>query len=142
MSSSAAKEADDTKTGSRSNVEQDAIDTSAQSLDSVLALFKAGDDTSNFVAISLLRSLLDERKELREDKQVITKCWNSIPSKFLGRLLGAGPTEKRTKDEAQSMVSLAVAIIHTFVNLLPREVIEGPKFNSHADQLVAVVPSR
>ena len=141
MSSQEAKEANHTEAGSSPNTEQGATNTSIKSLDSVLALFKAGDDTSNFVAISLLRSLLDERQELREDQAVITKCWNSIPSKFLGRLLKAKPTEKRTKDEAQSMVSLAVAIIHTFVNLLPREIVEDPSFNSHADQLVAVVPS-
>ena len=141
MSSQEAEEVNHTKTGPSSSTEH-ATDNSVKSLNSVLALFKAGDDTSNFVAISLLRSLLDEREELREDKAIITKCWNSIPSKFLGRLLKAKPTEKRTKDEAQSMVSLAVAIVHAFGNLLPREVIEDPKFSSHADQLVAVVPSR
>ena len=136
------EKANDTDEGSSSNAEQVPADSSARSLDSVLALFKAGDDTSNFVAISLLKSILDDRQDLREDKTTITKCWNAIPPRFLGRLLKAKPTEKKTKEEVQSMVGLAVAVIHAFVNLLPREVIEDPKFISHADELIAVVPSR
>ena len=116
--------------------------TSPKSLDSVLALFKAGDDTSNFVAISLLRSILDERKELREDREIILRCWDSIPPKFLSRLLKAKSSDKRSKEEAQSMVGLAVAVIHVFVNLLPQEILQGQKFSDRADELIAAVPSR
>ena len=122
--------------------DQAPLDTSVQSLDSILALFKAGDDTSNFVALSLLRSILDDRKELREDKDIVVKCWNAIPSNFLSRLLKARPNEKRSRKEAQSMVGLAVAVIQAFVNLLPSKLVETSNMICHADQLVAAVPLR
>ena len=124
-----------------SSSEEKGTHSSTRSLDSVLALFEAGDDTSNFVAISLLRSILDDRKELREDKETVVKCWNSIPTKFLSRLLKSRPSKKRTKEEAQSMVGLAVAIIHVFFNLLPQEVI-ADQVRDRADDLVAAVSSR
>ena len=126
---------------SSSNAEAKRIDSSTKSLDSVLALFEAGDDTSNFVAISFLRSILDDRKELREDRETVVKCWNAIPTKFLIRLLRSRPSKKRTEEEAQSLVGLAVAIIHVFVNLLPRGVIDD-QVRDRADDLVAAVPSR
>lgn len=115
---------------------------SVKSLDSILALFGAGDDTSNFVAISLLRSILDERRELREDRETILKCWNSIPPEFLSRLLKAKWSDKRSKEEAQNMTGLAVAVIHVFVNLLPQEILQDQKFGDRADELIAAVPSR
>lgn len=124
------------------DAEQKPTDSLDKSLDSILALFKAGDDTSNFVAISLLRTILDERKDLREDKEVTLRCWKAIPPKFLSRLLRAKPSEKRTKEEAQSMLGLAVAVIHVFTNLLPREVIAEQNVSSRADELIAAVPSR
>ena len=126
---------------SSSNAEEKRTDTSTTSLGSVLALFEAGDDTSNFVAISLLRSILDDRKELREDRETVVKCWNAIPKKFLSRLLKSKPSKKRTEDEAQSMVGLAVAIMYVFFNLLPREDIEN-QVRDRADELVAAVPTR
>ena len=126
---------------SSSNAEEKRTDSSTRSLDSVLALFEAGDDTSNFVAISLLRSILDDREELREDRETLLKCWNTIPTAFLRRLLRSKPSKKRTEEEAQSMVGLAVAITHVFFNLLPREVIEH-QLRDRADDLVAAVPFR
>ncbi|KAL8796331.1 MAG: hypothetical protein Q9195_001238 [Heterodermia aff. obscurata] len=124
---------------SSSNAEEKRIDSSTRSLDSVLALFEAGDDTSNFVAISLLRSILDDRKELREDRETLAKCWNTIPTMLLIRLLKSKPNKKRTEEEAQSMVGLAVAIIHVFFNLLPPEVIEN-QLRDRTDDLIAAVP--
>ena len=126
---------------SSSNADEERGNSSTRSLDSVLALFEAGDDTSNFVAISLLKSLLDNHKTLREDRDTIVKCWNAIPTKFLSRLLKSKPSKKRTEQEAQSMVGLAVAIIAVFVNLLPREVVED-QVRDRADDLVAALPSR
>ena len=126
---------------SSSNAAEKPTGSSNRGLDSVLALFEAGDDTSNFVAISLLRSVLDDRKELREDRETVVKCWNAIPAKFLSRLLKSKPNKKRTKEEAQSMVGLAVAIIHVFFNLLPQEAIED-QVRDRADDLVAAVSFR
>ena len=49
---------------------------------------------------------------------MIAQCWRAIPVKFLDRLLKAKSEGKRTKEEAESMVGLAVAVLHAFMTIL------------------------
>ena len=90
------------------------MDNNSKALEQIFSHLNAKDDTSHFVGLSLLRSILDSSEFLRSDEQVIKKCWTAVPNKFLTRLLRPGST-----DEAASMNDLAVAVIHTFANLLP-----------------------
>lgn len=92
-----------------------------KSLDNILDLLSNGNDTSRFVGLAFLKSILDNKHELRKDPGVIQRCWHAIPANFLDRLLKAGESEKKSEDEAQAMIQLAVAVLHTFVLLLPLE---------------------
>ncbi|RYP87133.1 hypothetical protein DL769_000592 [Monosporascus sp. CRB-8-3] len=84
------------------------------SVEKVQQYLKAKDDTSRFVGLALLKSVLDNSPTLQSDGETITSLWNSISPKFLDRLLRtgsrAGPDQKDSKD----MLDLAVAVLHTF----------------------------
>jgi hypothetical protein len=63
---------------------------------------------------------------LRNDESIIKRCWAAVPNKFLIRLLR--PTsEDQDNDETKNMNNLAVAVIHTFVNLLPNDLVSADK---------------
>lgn len=128
--------------GSVEQVDHDDEENPAKTLDKTLALLQAPDDTSRFVGLALLKSILDNHENLREDGDVITKCWTAIPVKFLDRLLKARPNEKKSKEETQSMVVLAVAIIHAFVTLLPSQMLKDVNMMGRIDGLVAAVSFR
>jgi hypothetical protein len=84
-------------------------------------LLKAKDDTSRFVGLALLKSVLDNQPGLRGDAKNILNLWESIPPKFLDRLLRARQNKNATKQEANDMVDIAVAVLHTFTILLSEE---------------------
>jgi hypothetical protein len=107
-----------------------------EALQQVFTLLKARDDTSRFVGLSLLRSLLDANEELRNDVCVIKQCWDAVPNRFLLRLMKAGGAA----DEAKNMNNLAVAVIHTFANLLPPEQVSAKKMLELCQPLVQVIP--
>lgn len=87
----------------------------------VRGLLKAKDDTSKFVGLALLKSLLDNQSQLREDPHKVNALWEAISPNFLDRLLRAGQNEKVPQQEAKDMVDIAVAVLHTFAILLPAE---------------------
>lgn len=96
-------------------------------VDQTLTLLKAKDDTSRFVGLSLLRSLLDSNEQLRTNAEILLKCWNAIPNSFLIRLLKTQETKSNSKNEAKDMVDLAVAVVHIFANLLPSQEVAEKK---------------
>ncbi|KAG0647682.1 hypothetical protein D0Z07_6683 [Hyphodiscus hymeniophilus] len=81
-------------------------------------LLQAKDDTSRFVGLALLKSVLDNG-QFAQDPEQLHKLWEAVPPKFLDRLLRAWRNDKIKKTEAQNMVDLAVAVLHTFAILLP-----------------------
>jgi hypothetical protein len=81
-------------------------------------LLKAKDDTSRFVGLALLKSVLDNG-QLVQDLTRMLVLWEALSPKFLDRLLRAQQNEKLSKTEARDMVDLAVAVLHTFTILLP-----------------------
>ena len=83
-------------------------------------LLKAKDDTSRFVGLALLKSVLDNGR-LIEDSERLQILWESISSKFLDRLLRARQNEKVSSAEAKDMIDLVVAVLHTFSTLVPEE---------------------
>ncbi|KAI0480637.1 DUF1941-domain-containing protein [Xylariaceae sp. FL0804] len=83
-------------------------------------LLTTKDDTSRFVGLLLLRSLLDNSQDLRDDQAVVSQLWNSISPKFLDRLIRSvskPPSEQQ--DQSKDMLELAVAVVRTFTGLTP-----------------------
>lgn len=97
---------------------------SPKDLEAALTFLKKKDDTSRFVGLALLKPVLEQRlnheTSLGEEQRFdpIQRSWGAVPLGFLDRLLKARPSDKRSKDEAQNMVGLAVAILHVFLTLL------------------------
>lgn len=81
-------------------------------------LLRAKDDTSRFVGLALLKSVLDNG-QLVQDPASVNVLWESLSPKFLDRLLRAQENVKSSKSESRDMVDLAVSILHTFTILLP-----------------------
>lgn len=113
----------------------------AASVQKVQTLLSAKDDTSRFVGLALLKSVLDNTPELRNDEQAISALWASIPPKFLARLIKSGiGQQKQQSDESQKgsndMLDLSVAVLHTFAALLPEDAKQDPKLIDRIPQLV------
>ena len=110
----------------------------AKELEKALGYLGAKDDTSRFVGLALLKPVLEQElskyigAEEEDTHEVIERCWSAIPVKFLDRLLKAKPDGKRPKEEAKSMVALAVAVLHAFMTIL-----EAPETD---DRFVGRVP--
>lgn len=106
-------------------------------------LLKAKDDTSRFVGLALLKSVLDNSSELRNNQEAVRGLWKSVPSKFLDRLIKTGSRQQSQSDQddnnknARDMLDLAVAIIHTFAALVPEENKRDPRFTERIPNLVA-----
>ncbi|KAJ5054433.1 uncharacterized protein L3040_000707 [Drepanopeziza brunnea f. sp. 'multigermtubi'] len=83
-------------------------------------LLKAKDDTSRFVGLALLKSVLDNG-QLVQDPQRLRILWEAMSPKFLDRLLRAHYNNKVNKSDSKDMVDLAVSVLHTFSILLPEE---------------------
>lgn len=113
-----------------------------ESIQRTLALLSAGDDTSRFAGLTILRALLDSNEEFQKDPKVMAQFWAAIPAKFLDRMLRAGGSGKKSNQEAESMVELAVGVLHAFVRLIPSIVQEDAKFVGRADGLMAALAWR
>lgn len=103
-------------------------------------LLKTKNDTSRFVGLALLKSVLDNSQQLREDEAAVADLWQSVSPKFLDRLLRSGANQS-TKD-AKDMIDIAVAVLHTFSTLLPNDVKKDPSLVGRIPALVAVVLHR
>ncbi|KAI9675425.1 MAG: hypothetical protein M1817_001329 [Caeruleum heppii] len=113
----------------------------ATALEQTLGLLQSRDDTSRFVGLALLKSILDNQRDYLSNITIISRCWDAIPVRFLDRLLRATEGEKRTIEDAKNMVDLAVAVIHTFVVLLPSDRRDGEKMTGRSAGLVAALAS-
>lgn len=118
------------------------------SVDKIQTLLRAKDDTSRFVGLALLKSVLDNTPELRSNEEAIVSLWESIPPKFLERLIRTGSKQKTGGDSSMSdaphkdakpndMLDLAVSVLHTFAALLPENARQSPKLLDRIPQLVA-----
>lgn len=93
-------------------------------LEAALTLLRKHDDTSRFVGLALLKPVLEQElshennTDEGERSSFIQRCWGAIPVKFLNRLLKARANDRRSKEEAHSMLGLAVAIMYFFMGLL------------------------
>lgn len=115
---------------------------SAAALDQIQGLLKAKDDTSRFVGLALLKSVLDNQPQLRENELQARKFWEAISPKFLDRLLRTARNKKVSKDESRDMVDIAVAVLHTFAILLPSDARDEKRFIGRIPALVSALLER
>ncbi|KAI1376716.1 DUF1941-domain-containing protein [Hypoxylon crocopeplum] len=113
--------------------------TSAPSVEKIQQLLKTKDDTSRFVGLALLKSVLDNSPELQNEKEVIVSLWDSISPKFLDRLLRTGSQSGSDQKNSKDMLDLAVAVIHTFAVLLPDDAKQDAKLLSRIPRLAKAV---
>ncbi|KAI1074459.1 DUF1941-domain-containing protein [Whalleya microplaca] len=109
------------------------------SIEKIQQLLKTKDDTSRFVGLALLKSVLDNSPELQNEKDVIVSLWNSIPPKFLDRLLRSGSQPGSEQENARDMLDLAVAVIHTFAVLLPDDARQDTRLVGRIPRLAKAV---
>ncbi len=115
------------------------------SVPKIQALLGAKDDTSRFVGLALLKSVLDNTPEVRDNEENIVALWESIPPKFLDRLIRTGskqtpssaPDASSPRKNSNDMLDLAVSVLHTFAALLPEKARQNPRLLDRIPQLVA-----
>ncbi|TVY59356.1 Uncharacterized protein LCER1_G001099 [Lachnellula cervina] len=110
--------AEDTRSPGIASAEPSGLTDLSATFEKMQELLKAKDDTSRFVGLALLKSVLDNG-QLVQDPVRIHALWEALSPKFLDRLLRAQQNENVSKTEARDMVDLAVAVLHTFTILLP-----------------------
>lgn len=112
-----ADEMPESVAGTASTPEQGA--ETVPSIAKIQDLLRSKDDTSRFVGLALLKSVLDNSPDLQKDGDVIQSLWDSISPKFLARLLKSGSQPGSDGSQSRDMLDLAVAVLHTFAVLLP-----------------------
>ena len=116
--------------------------TKNESIQQTLALLSASDDNSRFAGLTILKALLDNNEDLQTDSKVLMQFWTAISAKFLDRLLKAGASGKKTVQESENMVELAVGLLHAFVRLIPSIIQEDEKLVGRAEGLMAALAWR
>ncbi|OAA44836.1 DUF1941 family protein [Metarhizium rileyi] len=115
----------------------DSPNTANATLSRIKTLLKSKDDTQRFVGLALLKSVLDNTPELRQDGQAVSTMWESISPKFLDRLIKTG--SKPSGDNVKEMLDLVVSVTHTFAALLPESARSEAKFTGRIPGLVGAV---
>ncbi|KAF7865888.1 hypothetical protein EAF04_006053 [Stromatinia cepivora] len=119
-----------------SNSEPTGLPSPGATFEKMKDLLKAKDDTSRFVGLALLKSVLDNEQQLVKNTERLQILWESISSKFLDRLLRAQLSGNVDKAQAKDMVDLAVAVLHTFSILLPENIRREPQLTRRTGPLV------
>lgn len=131
----------DSETAQQQGAQQGQDD--AATIQKIQGLLKTKNDTSRFVGLALLKTVLDNSQQLREDDATITALWQSVSPKFLDRLLRSGSGSfSSSKRDASDMVDIAVAVLHTFSTLLPQPVKEEASLVGRIPPLVSAVLHR
>jgi len=125
---------DNRNSGIASEGASDLTDLSA-TFEKMQELLKAKDDTSRFVGLALLKSVLDNG-QLVQDQARIHVLWEALSPKFLDRLLRAQQNAKINQMEAKDMVDLAVTVLHTFTILLPENSLKEKRIIGRLTPLV------
>ncbi|KAF3770347.1 hypothetical protein M406DRAFT_34482 [Cryphonectria parasitica EP155] len=127
------------QTGTAQNQEQESGENVTVTIQKIQELLRTKNDTSRFVGLALLKSVLDNSQQLREDEPTITTLWQSVSPKFLDRLLRSGANKSSPSKDAKDMVDIAVAVLHTFSTLLPTNLKKEPSLVDRIPLLVSVI---
>ncbi|CAH0043142.1 unnamed protein product [Clonostachys solani] len=103
----------------------------------IRALLQAEDDTKIFTGLALVKSLLDNSQQLRDDQDAIQSLWGSISAKFLRRLIRTGSASPNSN--GKDMLNLAVSVMHTFSVLLPADTINESNSPEIMDSLLRLL---
>lgn len=115
----------------------------AVTIQRIQELLKTKNDTSRFVGLALLKSVLDNSPQLREDEEAVTTLWHSVSPKFLDRLLRSGAKQGPSPPkDARDMIDIAVAVVHIFSVLLPDDSKKDSSLVGRIPALVSVVLHR
>lgn len=113
------------------------------SLSQIQTLLKAKDDTSRFTGLALLKSVLDNSQDIRQDGETVVQLWSSISPRFLDRLIKTGAKSRlESGKNGREMLSLAVSVIHAFANLLPDGTIREESFVGRVAPLMGAILPR
>ena len=104
-------------------------------------LLKAKDDTSRFVGLALLKTVIDNGQLVQHPEQ-LRVFWESLSPKFLDRLLRAQRNEKANKAQAKDMVDLAVSVLHRFTILLPEDSRKEERLTGRTEPLINALVQR
>lgn len=104
-------------------------------------LLRTKDDTSRFVGLAILKTVLDNG-QLAQDPGSVRILWEALSTKFLDRLLRAHQSAKLGKSEARDMVDIAVAVLHTFSILLPEDSRKQARLVGRTSALVGALVER
>lgn len=114
----------------------------AVTIGKIQELLKTKNDTARFVGLALLKSVLDNSSQVREDEAAIKGLWKSVSPKFLDRLLWSGSRQSTSSGDAKDMIDIAVAVLHTFSLLLPEEAKRDTSLVGRIPALVSVILHR
>ncbi|KAG5977574.1 hypothetical protein E4U55_006637 [Claviceps digitariae] len=110
----------------------------AASVAKIKSLLQAKDDTQRFVGLALLKSVLDNTPELRQDAPAIENLWASVSPRFLDRLIKTGSGQSPGKN-VKEMLDLAVSVMHIFAALVPEPLRAEEKFTGRIPGLARAV---
>ena len=113
--------------------------SSQSDITKIQSLLKTKDDTQRFVGLALLKSVLDNSSELRQDVTIVQSLWDSISPKFLDRLIRTGSKPSSNNQNSKEMLDLAISILHTFAVLLPESAGSDAKFVDRIPRLVGAL---
>lgn len=116
----------------------------AADLQNLQDLLKSKDNTTRFVGLAVLKSVLDNHSSLRVDPIQTTALWESISPRFLDRLLESPQNQKIkiSKQEANNLVDIAVSVLHTFAIVLPEDVRSNVRMFGRIGSLVNALVTR
>lgn len=100
-------------------------------------LLATKNDTSRLVGLALLKSVLDNSAQLQHDEAAVRLFWQSVPPRFLDRLLRSS-----SSGHAKDMRDIAVAVLHTFSLLLPDHARRDPSLVGRIPALLSVLLHR
>lgn len=132
---------EDTRSPGIASAEPSGLTDLSATFEKMQELLKAKDDTSRFVGLALLKSVLDNG-QLVQDPVRIHALWEALSPKFLDRLLRAQQNENVSKTEARDMVDLAVAVLHTFTILLPENSLRDKRVIGRINPLLKALVQR
>ena len=105
----------------------------------IRAHLQSKSDTERFVGLKLLLSVFQNQPQVCDDEHQLEAIWQSVPAKFIDRLLKTGCNPQA--ENGQECLTLVVAVLHAFSLLIPRAG-NDEKFTLRIPKLVPALVNR